>query len=49
MQSILVFGRFAFFCDEEPDASPATANLDLKAAASFASPDMMANDSEQGL
>lgn len=43
MQSILVLGRFDFLCDEELEASPATANLDLKLAASFASPDMVAN------
>ena len=48
MQSILVFGRLDFLCDE-PDDSPAVANLDLKVAASFASPDMVANDSELGL
>ena len=47
MQSILVLGRFDFLCDEEPEASPATANLDLKLAASFASPDMVAK--EKGL
>lgn len=44
MQSILDLGRFAFLCDEEPEVSPATANLDLKLAASFASPDMVANE-----
>ena len=43
MQSILVLGRFDFLCDEELEASPATANFDLKLAASFASPDMVAN------